>query len=86
MKGKRKFIISDQACIVDERYEPQQMIGCGAYGIVFSAKDHKTGGEVAIKKIQNAFDDVRDARRILREIKILSKSLYQMFGQYAGIN
>lgn len=49
------------------------MIGCGAYGIVFSAKDHKTRGEVAIKKIQNAFDDVRDARRILREIKILSK-------------
>jgi len=27
------------------------MIGCGAYGVVYSAKDHKTGEDVAIKKI-----------------------------------
>jgi hypothetical protein len=28
---------------------------------------------VAIKKIPNAFDDLIDAKRILREIKLLSK-------------
>ena len=36
---------------MDERYEATHMIGCGAYGVVFSAKDHKTKEEVAIKKI-----------------------------------
>ena len=49
------------------------MIGAGAYGVVYSAFDTKTQEEVAIKKIQTAFGDVIDAKRILREIKILSK-------------
>jgi mitogen-activated protein kinase 1/3 len=47
------------------------MIGCGAYGVVYSAFDSQTQTEVAIKKIQTAFGDVIDAKRILREIKIL---------------
>lgn len=47
------------------------MIGCGAYGVVYSAFDSQTQSEVAIKKIQTAFGDVIDAKRILREIKIL---------------
>lgn len=47
------------------------MIGCGAYGVVYSAFDSVTQSEVAIKKIQTAFADVIDAKRILREIKIL---------------
>ena len=49
------------------------MIGSGAYGVVYSAKDIKTNDEVAIKKISTAFDSVVDAKRILREIKLLSK-------------
>ena len=59
--------------IVDERYNVTHMIGSGAYGVVFAAQDSKTGEEVAIKKINTAFDSVVDAKRILREIKILSK-------------
>ena len=47
------------------------MIGYGAYGVVFSAMDAESKTEVAIKKIQTAFADVIDAKRILREIKIL---------------
>lgn len=58
---------------VDERYQVQNMIGCGAYGVVYSAYDSLTKSDVAIKKIQTAFADVIDAKRILREIKILSK-------------
>ena len=34
---------------VDDRYEVTQMIGSGAYGIVYSAKDLKTNEDVAIK-------------------------------------
>ena len=37
-------------------------MGGGAYGIVCSALDNKTGTKVAIKKIGNAFQDVIDAK------------------------
>lgn len=33
--------------------------------------DKKTGNKVAIKKVPNAFEDLIDAKRILREIKLL---------------
>ena len=48
-------------------------MGGGAYGVVCAALNKETGQKVAIKKIPNAFDDLIDAKRILREIKLLSK-------------
>ena len=41
--------------------------------MVCSAKDAETNTNVAIKKIPKAFQDLVDAKRVLREIKILSK-------------
>ncbi len=73
LKGKRSFEFGGDKVIVDERYQVSQMIGSGAYGVVYAARDHKTNEDVAIKKITTAFDSVVDAKRILREIKILSK-------------
>ncbi|WOH09498.1 hypothetical protein DCAR_0728955 [Daucus carota subsp. sativus] len=46
-------------------------LGRGAYGIVCTALNSETREEVAIKKIGNAFVDVIDAKRTLREIKLL---------------
>lgn len=59
--------------MVDDRYTVQKRVGSGAYGHVFSAKDSMSGKKVAIKWIHKAFEDVIDAKRVLREIKILSK-------------
>ena len=42
-----------------------------SYGTVCAAVDNLTGEKVAIKRIQNVFDNVADATRILREIKLL---------------
>ena len=56
-----------------DRYERGNVIGSGAYGIVHSAKDLKTNKGVAIKQIKTAFECIVDAKRILREIKLLSK-------------
>ena len=56
---------------VSKNYLFLKMIGGGAYGVVCSAKDVKRGRKVAIKKIGNAFDDLIDAKRIYREIKLL---------------
>jgi mitogen-activated protein kinase 1/3 len=49
-------------------------VGSGAYGTVCSfQRSSNPADKVAVKKIQNAFDDLIDAKRILREIKILRK-------------
>lgn len=53
------------------RYRLQEVIGRGSYGIVCSAIDTHTGEKVAIKKINDIFEHVSDATRILREIKLL---------------
>jgi len=53
------------------RYSIKEVIGKGSYGVVCSAVDTKSGEKVAIKKINNVFDHVSDATRILREIKLL---------------
>lgn len=60
-------------------------VGSGAYGTVASFSDGRgmpcsvgqmvrvfvLDHKVAVKKVQNAFDDLIDAKRILREIKLL---------------
>ncbi|GAA0168237.1 non-receptor serine/threonine protein kinase [Lithospermum erythrorhizon] len=57
---------------VTSKYKPPILpIGKGAYGIVCSALNLETNENVAIKKIANAFDNRIDAKRTLREIKLL---------------
>ncbi|CAI0444733.1 unnamed protein product [Linum tenue] len=57
---------------VSSKYVPPiRPIGRGAYGIVCAAVNSETQEEVAIKKIGNAFDNRIDAKRTLREIKLL---------------
>ncbi|KAL3833460.1 hypothetical protein ACJIZ3_008196 [Penstemon smallii] len=50
---------------------PLRPLGRGAYGLVCSAINKETNEEVAIKKIGNAFNNRIDAKRTLREIKLL---------------
>ena len=59
--------------MVDDKFEYIKQIGHGAYGVVCSAYDHKSKVKVAIKKVPKAFEDLIDAKRIVREIKLLSK-------------
>ncbi|KAJ8245861.1 hypothetical protein GJAV_G00261100 [Gymnothorax javanicus] len=56
---------------VGDDYEIIETIGTGAYGVVSSARRRDNGQRVAIKKIPNAFDLVTNAKRTLRELKIL---------------
>ena len=48
-----------------------KVVGHGAYGVVVGAVDTESGDKVAIKKITNAFNDLLDAKRIAREIKLM---------------
>lgn len=63
--------ISGTTFVVDSHYEYGKLIGRGAYGVVVSATDKKNNMKVAIKKVHNAFEDLIDAKRIVREIKLL---------------
>ncbi len=56
---------------VDEKYTDLKPIGSGSYGVVCSALNTETGTKVAIKKITDVFEDLIDAKRILREMKLL---------------
>jgi serine/threonine protein kinase len=54
-----------------QRYTPISPLGNGAFGVVCACHDSVTGEKVAVKKVKNAFSDVRDAKMLLREIKLL---------------
>eukprot|EP00971_Amphidinium_carterae_P334188 6469312-Amphidinium_carterae.3 len=45
-------------------------VGSGAYGTVASFQT-KSGQKLAVKKVSDAFHDLIDGKRILREVKLL---------------
>ena len=65
------FTASSTKFEVDRRYGLIRPVGHGAYGVVIAATDTAGEEDVAIKKVTNAFEDLVDAKRILREIKLL---------------
>jgi len=69
--GMHSFTASSTLFTIDTKYHPRTTLGAGAYGVVISAVDKTNGRKVAIKKITRAFQDLVDAKRILREIKLL---------------
>eukprot|EP01023_Acetabularia_acetabulum_P012486 TRINITY_DN15844_c0_g2_i1.p1 TRINITY_DN15844_c0_g2~~TRINITY_DN15844_c0_g2_i1.p1 ORF type:complete len:468 (-),score=100.85 TRINITY_DN15844_c0_g2_i1:104-1507(-) len=56
-----------------QKFEIQQKIGKGAYGIVWKAVNKKNNQTVAIKKIYDAFQNTTDAQRTFREIMFLQE-------------
>jgi serine/threonine protein kinase len=69
--GVHSFMVNACKFVVDTKYAPLKPLGRGAYGVVCSAMDKVSNRKVAIKKIPKAFDDLIDAKRILREVKLL---------------
>jgi|TARA_B110000285_G_scaffold234437_1_gene311414 cyclin-dependent kinase-like len=53
------------------KYEIQGIVGEGAFGIVYKAKNKETGEIVAIKKIKESEDDEVVKKTTLREVKML---------------
>lgn len=66
--------IQQEISQLDERYQLQKVIGAGSYGMVIRAKDTRDSNKyVAIKRVnKEIFDEVVLAKRILREIQLLS--------------
>lgn len=69
--GKHHYMLWRTVFEIDSKYVPIKPIGKGAYGVVCSARNVETAEKLAIKKITNAFENTTDARRTLREIRLL---------------
>lgn len=70
-------------CFVDSHYQINEVIGKGAYSVVFGGINKKTNQHVAIKKIKKEIlEDEINTKRILREVNILRqvrhKSIIEM--------
>ena len=66
----KESLIKDWGPILD-KYEPTQVLGAGSYGKVKAAIDKTTKKKVAIKKVNELFEDIIDSKRVLREITLL---------------
>ncbi|XP_075591005.1 extracellular signal-regulated kinase 2-like [Dermatophagoides farinae] len=55
------------------KYEIHEVVGSGAYGIVWKIENKETGKILALKKIIKAFNNEKDAVRTLREVTILEQ-------------
>jgi Protein kinase domain len=63
---------SGNTFLLPPRYGPPlRLVGAGAYGVVVAATDTSTGGTVAIKRIGNCFKNLKDTKRIVREIRLM---------------
>ena len=73
----RRFQVNESLFDVPNRYMMAEPIGQGAYGLVCSAIDERSGVRVAIKKIENAFEHLTFTKRTLRELKILRQMQHE---------
>lgn len=70
-QGKHYYSMWQTLFEIDTKYVPIKPIGRGAYGVVCSSINRETNEKVAIKKINNVFENRIDALRTLRELKLL---------------
>ena len=54
--------------LVRRRFDIICKLGKGAYGIVWQAREKRSGAKVALKKCFDAFQNATDAQRTFREI------------------
>jgi len=68
---KETHQVKGESFKVYDFYKPTKILGHGAYAVVCEALDLRTNKSVAIKKNKGVFQELSDAKRILRETKLL---------------
>jgi len=71
-KKKAAYRIKGEKFMLYDYYTPTRILGAGAYASVCEAINQRTNKSVAIKKNKGVFQDLSDAKRILREIKLMA--------------
>mmetsp|Transcript_45869 Transcript_45869/g.143911 ORF Transcript_45869/g.143911 Transcript_45869/m.143911 type:complete len:411 (-) Transcript_45869:40-1272(-) len=65
-----RFTVGDQEFELPDKYIFERDLGKGAYGFVCCCRVQESGEQVAVKKVK-ILDEITEARRVFREIKIL---------------
>ena len=77
-KGKKKQTsLPDAWKLLAKDYKMQALIGSGSFGQVVKARHLKTGKTVAIKRIEDIFQNMYEGIKIVREVQIM-RHLTQM--------
>ncbi|KNC54411.1 CMGC/MAPK protein kinase [Thecamonas trahens ATCC 50062] len=66
-----KYKIGQTPFVVNSNYKVVRALGSGAFGVVCEAVDLRSGSSVAIKRIGQVFRHLTDAKRCLREVRLL---------------
>lgn len=74
---KTVFLADGNPFRVDPRYSYTKTLGHGAYGVVCEATDAVYHRKVAVKKVTAVFEDLTDAKRIIREIRLLGEMKHE---------
>eukprot|EP01041_Mallomonas_annulata_P015481 gene15481-32719_t len=64
--------VDDEFELDPDRYEMEETLGSGSYGIVVSAYDRVDNRHVAIKQVPKLFDHLQMTKKVIREICILN--------------
>eukprot|EP01084_Bolivina_argentea_P281119 480941_1 len=70
-KKKITYKLNGEKFVIYDYYKPTKILGKGAYAVVIEATDLRTNQVVAIKKNKGVFSALSDAKRILREVKLM---------------
>merc|ERR1719242_422923 len=70
-KKKITYKLNGEKFVIFDYYKPTKILGKGAYAVVIGATDARNEQTVAIKKNKGVFSALSDAKRILREIKLM---------------
>jgi len=70
-KKKITYKLNGEKFVIYDYYKPTKILGKGAYAVVIGATDERNNQTVAIKKNKGVFSALSDAKRILREIKLM---------------
>lgn len=73
LAAKSHFSVKGTPFCIESRYSFIKALGLGAYGVVCAVSDSVTGKKVAVKKVSGVFEDLTDAKRIIREIRLLGQ-------------
>lgn len=86
LSAKTVFSAKGTPFRIDNRYSYLRTLGLGAYGVVCAATDDSSGQNVAVKKVAGVFEDLTDAKRIIREIRLLSCMKHENILQIVDID
>lgn len=70
---------------VIRKFEINQRLGKGAYGVVWKAVEKRSRAVVALKKCFDAFRNATDAQRTFREIMYLQVGFNPTFAYYLPV-